>query len=285
MAPEPTTPSPQRPPAGSPAGSPSDIAGLLRALLREPGRPRVTWYGDDGERVELSGAVLENWVNKTTNLLVEELDAGPGTVVALDLPAHWRTVPWALAALRAGATLALGPSSAADVVVTTPSDEHATPATTTTGAQLVVVTLPALARRAPGPLPAGALDAAAAVMTYGDALGWVPPTDPAAVALDGGGDRDGGAAVDGTAGDGAVAGAVRHRDLPAWWAGLAGERLLLAPDAPRQWLRRVIGTLAADGSLVLLSSARAEALAHDEAALGRLVTSERVTAGSAGPLG
>ena len=41
--------------------------------------PRLTWYGPDSERVELSGRVLDNWVAKTSNLLQDELDAEPGT--------------------------------------------------------------------------------------------------------------------------------------------------------------------------------------------------------------
>ena len=49
------------------------------------------------ERVELSARVLENWVAKTANLLVEELDVEVGDPVLLALPAHWRTVAWRLA--------------------------------------------------------------------------------------------------------------------------------------------------------------------------------------------
>ncbi|MDR3068395.1 MAG: TIGR03089 family protein, partial [Cellulomonas sp.] len=63
---------------------------LSRALLTDPGKPRLTWYDSDDQRVELSGAVLSNWANKTANLLVEEVEAGPGTRVGLDLPLHWR---------------------------------------------------------------------------------------------------------------------------------------------------------------------------------------------------
>ena len=66
------------------------MPGLLARLTADPGRPRLTWYGDDGERVELSGHVLDNWVTKTANLLVEEYQAGPLTRVLLDLPVHWR---------------------------------------------------------------------------------------------------------------------------------------------------------------------------------------------------
>jgi uncharacterized protein (TIGR03089 family) len=74
-----------------------------------PGRPRVTWYGPGGERVELSGKTLLNWVSKTANLLVDELDAEPGTAVGIDLPAHWRTVSWLLATWAAGAHALVAP--------------------------------------------------------------------------------------------------------------------------------------------------------------------------------
>src|SRR5660398_217498 len=93
-----------------------------RTRWGEAGRARVSWYGDGGERIELSGAVLENWVSKTANLLVEEFDAGPGVRVLVDLPPHWRTIVWAFAAWRVGACVVLpsdasAPSSGVDVVV------------------------------------------------------------------------------------------------------------------------------------------------------------------------
>ncbi|WP_448629934.1 TIGR03089 family protein [Cellulomonas soli] len=156
------------------------IGSLLSALTHEPGRPRLTWYGPDSERVELSGAVLENWVNKTANLLVEEFDAGPGTRVLLNLPAHWRTVVWALAVWRVGACVVLdapGAGAHPDVVVTDSPQAHPD------ADELVVVSLPALARRYDGTLPGGAVDAAQAVMTYGDTIGWVPAADRDAPAL------------------------------------------------------------------------------------------------------
>ena len=53
---------------------PLPLPGLLAQLTAEPGRPRLTWYAP-AERVELSGHVLDNWVTKTANLLVEEYDA------------------------------------------------------------------------------------------------------------------------------------------------------------------------------------------------------------------
>ncbi|WP_258726418.1 TIGR03089 family protein [Cellulomonas sp. NS3] len=243
------------------------VAAVLRALNAEPGRPRLTWYGPDGERVELSGAVLENWVAKTGNLLVEELDAGPGTRVLLDLPAHWRTVLWAFAAWRVGACVVLrgdAGAAGADVVVTDRPGEHP-------GAEpLVAVSLGALARRFDGDLPAGAIDAAAAVMTYGDVLGWVPAADPAAPAL----------LTD--------AGDVPHRTLPAWAAGAAdvgpGARVLVPTAtgsartlAVEHLLRVTCDVLGAGGSVVVLDATTSEAVAGDGARRARLVDGERVS--------
>src|SRR5918911_3935983 len=110
--------------------SPRSVPELLQALVvADPGRPRVTWYGADGERVELSARTLENWVAKSANLLMEEFDAGPGTRVGVRLPGHWRTATWLLATWTVGACVVgtPGPSATApsaqpgprlDVVVT-----------------------------------------------------------------------------------------------------------------------------------------------------------------------
>ncbi|WP_231495929.1 TIGR03089 family protein [Cellulomonas sp. HZM] len=232
------------------AAVPSSAAALLDLLARDPGRPRITWYGDDGERVELSGAVLGNWVSKTTNLLVEELDVAPGHRVLIDLPPHWRTLVWALATWRAGACVVV--AGDADVVVTTRPSEHR--------GDVVAVSLPALARRFDGDLPPGALDAAASVMTYGDVVGWVPPADPGAPALEG----------------------VAHAELAAWWAPFVpGRRLLVeAGEDVAAFLQTVARELAADGSVVALSPGRSSTLHQDPAALARLLDGERAVVGT-----
>ncbi len=249
------------PHAPAPRGDrPAHVADLLRLVTRDPGRPRLTWYGDDGERVELSGAVLENWVNKTTNLLVEEFDAGPGTRVVLDLPVHWRTVVWALAAWRVGATVVLVGENAtdpgtthADVVVTRRPDVW-----TGSGAELVAVALPALARRFDGALPAGAIDAASAVMTYGDRVGWAP--EP----VDGSPTTDDGRETHGEL----VARAVE--DLASAGGDLATpRRWLLQGRTVAGVLRTAVGVWSTDGSLVLTTAAAGTDLAA-------LRTSERV---------
>ncbi|MFI7212149.1 TIGR03089 family protein [Micromonospora maritima] len=62
------------------------------AIAPDPARPLLTWYDDaTGERTELSGATLANWVAKTANLLVDEAGVAPGDPVGVLLPPHWQT--------------------------------------------------------------------------------------------------------------------------------------------------------------------------------------------------
>jgi uncharacterized protein (TIGR03089 family) len=229
---------------------------LVDRLALAGGQPRLTWYGDGGERSELSGAVLAQWVTKTTNLLVEELDAGPGFRVRLDLPGHWRAVVWALGTWRVGACVVVGDDEPADAVVTSSPSWPGTG----TGGTLVAVALPALARSFPAPLPPGAIDGTA-VLGYGDTLGWAPPVDPAAPALVGPG------------------GTTSHADLVPDDETAEADRVLIdATDTPLDaLLRRVLATLAAGGSVVLVGGDFAAALRADDERRARLVATERVT--------
>ncbi|KQT95879.1 TIGR03089 family protein [Sanguibacter sp. Leaf3] len=255
---------------------PHTLPSLLGALTTEPGRPRLTWYGDGGERIELSGAVLVNWVSKTTNLLVEEFDAEPGTVVVTDLPPHWRTLVWALATWRAGAHLRVVDDSSdpaadlsgADVVVTATPDRWTTPdGTRPRGTELVAVALPALARSFGADLPPGTVDAASAVMTYGDQVGYVAPLDADETALS------------------SARGDVAFAALLDWSRSqvdpvMLGDRTLVAvpagPGAVVSLLATALDVWAADGSLVLVQPDDDGTLPTDR--LARLVETERVTA-------
>jgi uncharacterized protein (TIGR03089 family) len=84
--------------------TPTDL--LTATLRRDPATPLLTHYDDaTGERVELSGTTLANWVAKTANLLQDEFDVGPGSVVAVSLPVHWQTAAVLLAVWSCGATV------------------------------------------------------------------------------------------------------------------------------------------------------------------------------------
>jgi uncharacterized protein (TIGR03089 family) len=235
---------------------------LLRALLAaDPSRPRLTWYGADGDRVELSARTLENWVAKTANLLVEEFDAGPGARVGLRLPAHWRTVTWLLAAWSAGACAVVPADGASaggdpepDVVVT--ADPAAAVAAGVDPGRLVAVALPALATSFGPGLPPGALDGATEVRTHGDVF--LPPVLPAghddALAL---GDRE----------------PVRYDALlpSAARAGLPLRARVLTDAGPERAVECWLAPLLADGSVVLV----APGLAEDAGRLDRIAEQEQ----------
>ena len=134
--------------------------------------PRLTWYGPNSERVELSGRVLDNWVAKTSNLLQDELDAEPGTRLRLDLPAHWKSVILALAAWQLGMETVFDDAEAELLATADPG-----PGAAAGGFDAVLaVALPALAMRWQGELPSGVVDYAAEVRSHGDVF--LPHRDP-----------------------------------------------------------------------------------------------------------
>ena len=198
--------------------------------------PRLTWYGPDSERVELSGRVLDNWVAKTSNLLQDELDAGPGSRLRLDLPPHWKSVILALAAWQLGMTTVLDDGDA-DLLVT---GEPEAPRGSAVYDAVIAVPLPALAMSWPGQLPPGVVDYAAEVRSHGDvfmAHTDPNPTDPAVTAADGT--------------------TYRHADLlESFAAGHEnGARLLVkAGEGLEQVLMQSLGAWRQDGSVVLVHS-------------------------------
>ncbi|PPK97776.1 uncharacterized protein (TIGR03089 family) [Kineococcus xinjiangensis] len=173
------------PDATLPPSLPPSVPELLRRMVTDdPTRPRLTFYGprwaEDGERIELSARVLDTWVSKTANLLVEEFDAGPGTTVGLDLPAHWRSAVWQLAAWSVGAGVAVAPADAADVDLLVTSEAAAAEEA---GGDAVAVALAPLATSFPGGAPAGALDYARVITGYGDVFRPLEEPAPDAPAL------------------------------------------------------------------------------------------------------
>ncbi|UNK45009.1 TIGR03089 family protein [Arthrobacter sulfonylureivorans] len=136
----------------------------LLARLRPDSSPCLVWYGPEGERIELSGRVMDNWVAKTANLLAEELDTGEGTTVGLRMEPHWRSLVWVLAAWQAGATVRLDTAGPApDVLVSADPEQLAGDST-----HQVLVAPGALQLRWPGEVPDGVLDYAAEVRSYAD---------------------------------------------------------------------------------------------------------------------
>ncbi|MDG4763873.1 TIGR03089 family protein [Solwaraspora sp. WMMD406] len=85
----------------------NNIAGLLAvSVAADPTRPLITWYDDaTGDRTELSGTTLANWVAKTANLVVDAAGAGRGDVAEVWLPAHWQTAAVLLGCWSAGLTV------------------------------------------------------------------------------------------------------------------------------------------------------------------------------------
>jgi uncharacterized protein (TIGR03089 family) len=85
------------------------------AVAADPTRPLLTYYNDGtGERTELSGATLDNWVAKTANMLVDGYGLGPGDRAAVVLPPHWQTAAVLLGCWSAGLIVAHLESSVSD---------------------------------------------------------------------------------------------------------------------------------------------------------------------------
>ena len=151
------------------------IGGRLRRWVRDQGAsPLVTYYDPEhGERVELSGVSVANWVDKTSNLLVDELDVEPGDAVELTLakahPGHWVSLVWMLACWQVGAAVNLD-QVGARVAVLGPGD----PVEAVRADTALVCSLHPLGLPLPGPPPAGALDYALEVRSQPDQHAAVP---------------------------------------------------------------------------------------------------------------
>jgi uncharacterized protein (TIGR03089 family) len=90
------------------AGSGDTVESLRAvAVADDAARPLLTWYDDGtGERVELSGRTLDNWVAKTANLLVDGCGLGPGATGAVLVRPHWQTAAVLLGCWAAGLAVA-----------------------------------------------------------------------------------------------------------------------------------------------------------------------------------
>ena len=99
------------------------LAERLRQRVRLNGStPLLTYYDlGSGERIELSATSFSNWVDKTSNLLVDEVAVDEGDLVSMPLaveaPGHWITAVWQLACWQVGLVVDItGPRAPAAVV-------------------------------------------------------------------------------------------------------------------------------------------------------------------------
>lgn len=142
--------------------------------------PAVLWYSVPGERIELSGRVLNNWVAKTANLLVDECELEAGQCIVLPERLHWRSLVIALAALRVGAEISFKKQRQAQIFVTFDPEECSSYAE-----QVLVLASEPLALRYQGKLPAGAFDYAAEVRSHPDVYMGVSEPAPQLIAWEG----------------------------------------------------------------------------------------------------
>jgi alkylated DNA nucleotide flippase Atl1 len=227
-------------------------ASVLAEILRsDPARPRVTFYEDtpgptQGERIELSGKTVANWISKAGNALQDEYDLGPGSVVRLSLPPHWRALYWAFAVWSVGGTVdcsggptadsAGGPTAdsaggpTADLLICD-GDEDATTLAPPSG-DVVLVTLAALARVHAGPVPPGAMDEARDLATYGDQFSALADPSPENLAMITKGER------------------TTYRSVVPARGWPAGARVSLAGNLA-EVLASTLAAWAVDGSVVL----------------------------------
>jgi uncharacterized protein (TIGR03089 family) len=205
----------------------------LLAGLTDPARPFLTYYDDGtGERVELSGVTTANWVAKTSNFLVDDLEAEPGTRVRLGLPSHWLRFVWMLSCWSVGAAVV---EADADIGLSGPdlvADESVR----------VAASLRPLGARFADP-PAGFLDIGAEVPPHGDVF--VPIDRPGrdTLALDIAGRR------------------ATHAELTSSTEP-SDERLLVVPGPLRRDVDLLVAAGLGGGSLVVVANASGEQVAR-----------------------
>jgi len=205
---------------------------LLR-VATDPGQPLVTYYDmATGERVELSTTTTANWVAKTSNFLVDDLDAGPGTRVRIGLPSHWLTTVWILSAWNVGATIV---DRVADIGLSGPDLVAEEP-------RRIAASLRPLGGRFPQP-PEGFLDLGAEVPGHGDHFVALDPPEPSTVALD----------LEGTT--------STHAELLTSVAPDAARRLV-GPGSVRRDAELIIAACLGGGSLVIVASATPEQMSR-----------------------
>ena len=206
-------------------------------LATNPSGPRITYYDDaTGERIELSTATLANWAAKTANLLRDELAAGPGSRVALLLPAHWQTVGVVLGIWYIGAEIVLGEGDS-DIAFCTEGRLDDAEAAVGSAGEVIVLSLDAFGRPVPD-LPFGLTDYATSVRVHGDQVT---------------AERRPGPALAGRSAADVQAAAVSS----ATARGLTSESRVLSSarwDTPEELIDNLLAVFAAGGSLVQVAN-------------------------------
>lgn len=149
---------------------------LAAAVRRDPASPLLTFYDDaGGDRTELSGATLDNWVSKTANLLVDGLGLSNGDTAAVTMPAHWQTAAILLGVFSAGVEAETTDPASADALFTTPDQSTTTKASDRYATGLLPFAMPLRE------LPTGFADFVLEVRQFGDYFPGAPVTaaDPA----------------------------------------------------------------------------------------------------------
>lgn len=140
-------------------------------MAADPMGPRITYYDDaTGERIELSTVTLANWAAKTANLLRDELGAGPGSRVAVLLPAHWQTAAVLFGIWWIGAEAVLGGSQEPGADIALCTADRLSEADDAVGVgEVAVLSLDPFGKPA-ADLPVGVTDYATAVRVHGDQI-------------------------------------------------------------------------------------------------------------------
>lgn len=204
----------------------------LLANVPDASLPLLTYYDQStGERVELSATTTANWVAKTSNFLVDDLDADGSTRIRVGIPTHWLRFVWILSAWNVGAAIV---DAAADIGLSGPelkADER----------HKVAASLRPLGGRFITE-PAGFLDLGAGVPGHGDHFFAMDPPTPASLAVE-------------------IGGVARtHADLLA--ISPDPRRILVEPGTIERDAELIVAALLGGGSLVVVTSATAADIAR-----------------------
>jgi uncharacterized protein (TIGR03089 family) len=227
---------------------------LRRRTATAGADPLVTYYDlGTGERTELSGVTVTNWVAKTCHLLTDEYGLDLGDVVLLDVarthPGHWVTSCLELACWALGMTVATDDGDGARLVVAGPLYTTAAARAADLGVDLLACSLHPLGLPFAEKLPDGVADFSLEVRGQPDQFAGVavPGEEPAWRSVETSLTQAELAAVDGSTG-----------------------RRLLRPTTPWATARDgVVAALIGGGSVVI-------AVGDDEAAVDRIRATENI---------